>query len=108
MLSDKAITSTFSPGSALSAAVQVLEVDGKEAERVIEALKEEGYVCGLFGDNPPPDTVQTTPKGSILASAHARPPISREEAKRLMDEFMGRVRVVRDDDRFLYEPSFWP
>ena len=87
---------------------KVLKVDGKEAKRVIKALRKEGYVCSLFGDNPPPDTVQTTPKGSRPASAHTWPPISREEAERLMDEFMGRVRVVRDDDRFLYEPSFWP
>ncbi len=50
--------------------------------------------------------MQTTPKGSMLASAHTRPPISREEAERLMDEFMGRVRVVRDEDRFLYEAEW--
>jgi len=82
---------------------KVLKVDGKEAGRVIEALRKEGYVCAIFGDNPPPDTVQTTPKGSMLASAHARPSISREEAERLMDEFMTRIGRARDDDRFLYE-----
>ncbi len=81
----------------------VLKVDGKEAERVIGALKTEGYVCNLFSDNPPPDVWQTTPKGSILASSYARPPIDREEAERLMDEFMRRIGVVRDDDRFLYD-----
>ncbi len=82
---------------------KVLKVDGKEAGRVIEALRKEGYVCALFGDNPPPDTVQTTPDGSRLASAHTWPPISREEAKRLMDEFMTRIGRARDEDRFLYE-----
>ena len=82
---------------------KVLKVDGKEAGRVIEALRKEGYVCALFGDNPPPDTVQTTPNGSQLASAHTWPPISREEAKRLMDEFMTRIGRARDEDRFLYE-----
>ena len=82
---------------------KVLEVDGKEAGRVIEALRKEGYVCALFGDNPPPDTVQTTPKGSQLASAHTWPPISREEAERLMNEFMTRIGRARDKDRFLYE-----
>ncbi len=82
---------------------KVLEVDGKEAKRVIKALRKEGYVCSLFGDNPPPDTVQNTPKGSILASSYARPPISREEAKGLMDEFMTRIGRAREEDRFLYE-----
>ncbi len=82
---------------------KVLEVDGREAGRVIKALKKEGYICQLFGDDPPPDVWQTTPEGSMLASAHARPPISREEAKGLMDEFMKRIGRAREDDRFLYD-----
>ncbi len=82
---------------------KVLKVDEREAGRVIEALEAERYICNLFDENAPPDVRQTTPKGSMLAGSHARPPISRDEAKRIMDEFMTRVGVVRDDDKFLYE-----
>ncbi len=82
---------------------KVLKVDEREAGRIIDALKAESYICNLFDKDAPPDVWQTTPKGSILAGAHARPPITRDEAERIMDEFMKRVKVVRDDDRFLYE-----
>ncbi len=82
---------------------KALKVDEREAGRIIEALEAEDYICNLFDENAPPDVWQTTPKGSSLAGSHARPPITRDEAKRIMDEFMTRVGVVRDDDKFLYE-----
>lgn len=82
---------------------KALKVDEREAGRIIEALAAERYICNLFDENAPPDVWQTTPKGSILAGSHARPPITRDEAKRIMGEFMTRVGVVRDDDKFLYE-----
>ena len=61
------------------------------------------YICNLFDENAPPDVWQTTPKGSTLAGSHARPSITRDEATRIMDEFMTKVGVIRDDDKFLYE-----
>jgi predicted nucleotidyltransferase len=82
---------------------KALKVDEREAGRVIDALKAESYICNLFDENAPPDVWQTTPKGSVLAGAHARPPITRNEAERIMDEFMTRIKTVRDDDKFLYE-----
>lgn len=79
---------------------KILKVDRAEAERIVEALKDDYYICLLFGDDPPPDQWQTTPKGSMLAQAHARPPITRQQADEIVARVLGRVREIRDSDRF--------
>jgi len=86
------------------AAEAVLGVARTEAERAIETLAAEDYICPSERFASPDGTMwQTTPKGSKLANASTLPPIPRAEAERIMAEFMERVRRVAGSDDHLAE-----
>lgn len=70
-----------------------LEVDATTAGQIQQGLLDEGYI-------EPSDPVigqghwQLTWKGSALANASTRRPITRKTAERLVEEFLARVREV--------------
>jgi hypothetical protein len=72
-------------------------VDAATAEQIQRGLLEEGYIepsGSPFG----PEHWHLTLKGSALANARARKPITRKTAERLIEEFLARVREVNAGD----------
>lgn len=85
------------PGGTLAIIAEQLKVDTTTAEQIYQALLREGYI-------EPAEAIARyeswflTWKGSALANASIRKPITRKTAERLVEEFLARVRQVNASD----------
>ncbi len=77
----------------------VLRCSKEEAEKVVSALEEDGYLSRA-GRHEGQELYETTLKGNQLAGATLRP-ISRATAERTLEAFMQRVRAVNSDPDYL-------
>jgi len=77
----------------------VLRCSIEEAEKVVSALEQGGYLSRA-GRHEGQELYETTLKGNQLAGATLRP-ISRATAERTLEAFMQRVRAVNSDPDYL-------
>jgi len=84
-------------GGTLDIIAEQLEVDATTAEQVYLGLLGEGYIepSELVAGQ---ESWHLTWKGSALANASTRKPITRKTAERLVEEFLARVREINASD----------
>ena len=84
-----------------------LKVSAAEADRVIAELLALGYLEPAPAQSPfypqGEEWFELTQQGRTLSLARALPPLSREKAERLLQEFMSRVEEVNANPTFLYK-----
>jgi DNA-binding MarR family transcriptional regulator len=72
--------------------------------QLLERLESEGYIerNASFANSTKERNWKLTLKGGSLVKALFSPPVSRQTAKKKLNEFMERVHQVNRDSRFLY------
>jgi predicted nucleotidyltransferase len=79
----------------------VLDIGPDEAERVLTALRNQGFIePGI--SNAGEQLYRLTVRGRALAGASAGKPIQRSTAERLLREFLDRVDLVNSDPHYLF------
>jgi hypothetical protein len=84
-------------GGTLETIAEQLEVDAPSAAQIYQRLLSEGYIepSEPVAGN---ESWHLTWKGSALANASTRKPITRKTAERLVEEFLARVREINASD----------
>lgn len=80
----------------------VLKIGADEAERVLAALRDQGFIePGI--SNTGEQLYRVTVLGRALAGASAGKPIQRKTADRLLRELLDRADIVNSDPHFLFQ-----
>ena len=77
-----------------------LEIHNLEANNLLRELTKQGYI-----EKSSSDYYKTTLKGEALRIARCVPPINRDKADKIVNDFMQRVEEINNNDYYLYRVS---
>lgn len=89
-------TDTFT----LDKACNYFEINDIEANSLLNELSEQGFIEKSISDY-----YKTTLKGAALRIARCVPPIKRDKADKIVNDFMQRVEEINNNDYYLYRVS---
>ena len=76
------------------------EINDLEANSLLRELTEQGFI-----EKSSSDYYKTTLKGAALRIARCVPPIKRDKADKIVNDFMQRVEEINNNDYYLYRVS---
>lgn len=76
------------------------EINDIEANSLLRELTEQGFI-----EKNSPNCYKSTLKGAALRNARCVPPINREKADTIFNDFMLRVKEINSNDYYLYRVS---
>lgn len=76
------------------------EIHNLEANNLLRELTEQGFI-----EKSSSDCYKTTLKGEALRIARCVPPIKRDKADKIVNDFMQRVEEINNNDYYLYRVS---